>query len=86
MQGRWRTLPGELQHWRRALIDRLVDINEDSVMFCHYVAINVAVGAATADDRLVCFRPDNGSITRIAISDGRLRLIELGRESETHIN
>ena len=86
MQGRWRTLPGDLQHWRRALIDRLLDINEDSVVFCHYVAINVAVGAATADDRLVCFRPDNGSITRIAISDGRLRLIELGRESETHVN
>ena len=55
-------------------------------MFCHYVAINVAVGAATADDRLVCFRPDNGSITRIAVSDGRLRLIELGRESETQVN
>ncbi len=86
MQGRWRTLPGDLQHWRRALIDRLLDIQEDSVVFCHYVAINVAVGAATADDRLVCFRPDNGSITRIAISDGRLRLIELGRESETHVN
>jgi broad specificity phosphatase PhoE len=85
MQGRWRTLPGDLQHWRRALIDRLLDIQEDSVVFCHYVAINVAVGAATADDRLVCFRPDNGSITRIAISDGRLRLIELGRESETHV-
>ena len=49
-------------------------------------AINVAVGAATSDDRLVCFRPDNGSITRITNGDGRLRLIELGRESETQIN
>ncbi len=66
MQGRWRTLPGDLQQWRHALIDRLLDIEEDSVVFCHFVAINVAVGAATADDRLVCFRPDNGSITRIA--------------------
>jgi broad specificity phosphatase PhoE len=86
MQGRWRTLPGDLQQWRQALIDRLVDIKEDSVVFCHYVAINVAVGAATSDDRLVCFRPDNGSITRIASGDGRLRLIELGRESETLVN
>ena len=86
MQGRWRMLPGELQHWRASLIERLLQISEDSVVFCHYVAINVAVGAATADDRLVVFRPDNGSITRIANSDGRLRLIELGRESETRIN
>ena len=79
-------LPGELQHWRASLIERLLQIPEDSVVFCHYVAINVAVGAATADDRLVVFRPDNGSITRIANSDGRLRLIELGRASETLIN
>ena len=83
MQGRWRTLSGELQQWRHALIERLLEIDEDSVVFCHFIAINVAVGAATADDRLVCFRPDNGSVTRIANNDGRLRIIELGRESDT---
>jgi len=83
MQGRWRALPADLQRWRHALIERLLAIDEDSVVFCHYVAINVAVGAATADDRLVCFRPDNGSITRLANNDRRLRVIELGRESET---
>jgi broad specificity phosphatase PhoE len=86
MQGRWRTLPGDLQQWRASLIERLLQISEDSVVFCHYVAINVAVGAATADDRLVCFRPDNGSITRIANNDGRLRIIELGRERDTLVN
>jgi broad specificity phosphatase PhoE len=86
MQGRWRALPGELQQWRRALIDRLLDIREDSVVFCHFIAINVAVGAASADDRLVCFRPDNGSITRLANSGGVLRIIELGRENDTLVN
>jgi len=83
MQGRWRALPGALQQWRTSLIERLLQMPEDSVVFCHYIAINVAVGAAMSDDRLVCFRPDNGSITRIANNDGRLRIIELGRESET---
>jgi broad specificity phosphatase PhoE len=86
MQGRWRSLDGTLQQWRRSLIDRLLEIPEDSVVFCHYIAINVAVGAATADDRLVCFRPDNGSITRIANNDRRLRVIELGRESDSLVN
>ena len=86
MSGRWRQLPGDLQQWRQALIDRLLEIREDSVVFCHYIAINVAVGAATSDDRLVCFRPDNASVTRIANNDGRLRIIELGRESETQVN
>jgi broad specificity phosphatase PhoE len=85
MSGRWRQLPGELQRWRSELVNCLVGLREDSVVFCHFIAINVAVGAATSDDRLVCFRPDNGSVTRLANNDGRLRLIELGRESDTRV-
>jgi broad specificity phosphatase PhoE len=86
MAGRWRQLPGELQRWRSELIDCLLQIREDSVVFCHFIAINVAVGAALADDRLVCFRPDNASVTRLANNDRQLRVIELGREGETRIN
>jgi len=86
MQGRWRHLPGDLQLWRSELVNCLINLREDSVVFCHFIAINVAVGAATSDDRLVVFRPDNGSVTRLANNDGQLRLIELGRESETHIS
>ncbi len=85
MQGRWRDLPTELTGWRASLIDCLLDMREDAVVFCHYVAINVAVGGATNDDRMVIFRPDNGSVTRILAADGRLRLIELGREASTTI-
>jgi len=85
MQGRWRDLPEELRGWRRSLIDCLLDLKDDSVVFCHFVAINVAVGEALNDDRLVAFRPDNGSVTRLANDDGRLRIIELGSEASTHV-
>ncbi len=85
MQGRWRDLPPDLNEWRDALIQCLLDIREDAVVFCHYVAINVAVGAAIGDDRLVAFRPDYGSVTRIVNVDGRLRVIELGREASTTV-
>ena len=83
MQGRWRDLPNDLGAWRESLVDCLLQMREDSVVFCHFVAINVAVGAAREDDRMVHFRPDNGSVTRIAVADGRLRVIELGREAST---
>jgi broad specificity phosphatase PhoE len=86
MQGRWRELPGELQRWRDELVNCLLDVQEDSVVFCHFIAINVAVGAATRDDRLVVFRPDNASVTRIANNDRQLRMIELGRQGETRVN
>jgi broad specificity phosphatase PhoE len=83
MQGRWRDLPQDLRVWRRSLVDCLLDLRDDSVVFCHFVAINVAVGEARNDDRLVTFRPDYGSVTRLANEDSRLRIIELGREAAT---
>ncbi len=85
MQGRWRDLPTDLNTWRQSLIDCLLEIREDTVVFCHYVAINVAVGGATGDDRLVIFPPDNGSVTRLTNSDRRLRVIELGRQADTSV-
>jgi broad specificity phosphatase PhoE len=85
MQSRWSEQPSQLQAWREQLIDCLLALPEDSVVFSHFIAINVAVGAAQHDDRVVVFRPDNGSVTRLVAADGHLRVIELGREATTRV-
>lgn len=86
MGDRWANLDDDLREWRRSLVDCLLALKEDSVVFCHFIAINVAVGAATNDDRMISFRPDNASITRLANDDETLRVVELGREAETRVN
>jgi broad specificity phosphatase PhoE len=55
-------------------------------MFSHYVAINAAVGAATGDDRMRIFGPDNCSVTTLDNAGGKLTVVELGRIADTHIN
>jgi broad specificity phosphatase PhoE len=86
MQGRWRDLDRELNAWRDRLIGCLLDLETDAVVVCHYVAINVAVGAATDDDRLVVFAPDNASVTLLENEGGALTVLELGRTAQTHVN
>lgn len=86
MGDRWPNLPEELHAWRRDMIDCVAGYSEDCVVFCHFIAINVIVGAATGADEMITFRPDNGSVTKIGVDDGRLSLIELGREAGTHVN
>ena len=39
-----------------------------------------AVGAATDDDRVMCFRPAHCSQTVVEIADGQIELVELGAE------
>lgn len=92
MLGTWRDLnrlapPGSPDYlaWRQMLLNSLARMPRDSVIFSHFIAINVVVGAAQSRDEVVCFRPDHASITRVETEDQRVRLLELGRESGTTI-
>lgn len=90
MRGTWQQLhanapAGSIDYlqWRRDVIDSLLAIEHDCVIYTHFIAINAAVGAAQKSDDVVCVRPDHASITIMANDRGRLRLIELGREADT---
>ena len=71
--------------WRQTLLDALARISQDSVVFSHFIAINVAVAAATAREDVVCFRPDHASITCVEVRQRGLRLVELGRHADTTV-
>ncbi len=85
MAGRWSELPDELRAWRERVVAALAAIPESSVVVSHYVAINVSVGRATGDDRVLCFAPDHCSVTIVEIAEGALRLVERGGEAATRV-
>lgn len=84
MGRRWRA-DDDLAGWRAALLARLNAVREDTAIVSHHIALNVAVGAATGDDRVICFQPDHCSITELETDGRRLRLLALGREAATEI-
>jgi broad specificity phosphatase PhoE len=81
----WAELDPSLQRWRDDVIFALAAISEDTVVVSHFVAINVAVGAALDDPRVTCFRPDYCSRTMLEVSDGKLILVERGSEAATEV-
>jgi broad specificity phosphatase PhoE len=85
MQGRWSDLGPEHHAWRGMVLERLRLVPVDTVVFTHFIAINVAVGAATGDDRVVVFAPGNGSITRLRNDGGVLAVDSRGDEGESHV-
>lgn len=85
MQGRWDELGAQHHAWRALVLHRLLLVPLDTVVFTHFVAINVAVGAAIGDDRVVVFAPGNGSVTRLRNDGGVLALVDTGDEGETQV-
>jgi len=85
LAGRWTDLGSHYEEWRQQVIHRLLAIGQETVVVSHFVAINVAVGAALGDDRVICFRPGYCSRTVLEVEDGELRVVELGDESATTV-
>jgi broad specificity phosphatase PhoE len=92
MRGTWRELndlapagsPDYLA-WRQTLLDSLDRLPQNSVVFSHFIAINVLVAAALSREDVVCFWPDHASITCVEAGNGSLRLVELGRQADTTV-
>ena len=81
---RWADVDGVARAWRQRVLDALLEAG-DAVVASHFVAINVAVGAATGDDRVRCCSPTHTSVTELGVADGALTLIRLGAEAPATI-
>jgi broad specificity phosphatase PhoE len=74
MAGRWSEQNDVLRAWRQRVVDTLLAFgleseakDQDVVIVSHYIAIGVAIGEATGDDRVVPVPIANCSITAIEI-------------------
>jgi broad specificity phosphatase PhoE len=85
MTGEWGAAEPALQKWRTGVVTYLTELNEDTAVFSHFVAINVALGAAIGDDRVVCFKPAHASITVLETKGPAISLVELGETADTVI-
>ena len=75
LASRWLDMDADLRAWRDDVLDTIRAVREDTVMVTHYVVINAVVGAATNDDRVICFHPDNTDTTVIERVGGRLTVV-----------
>jgi probable phosphoglycerate mutase len=86
MQQHWRQQPAGLLEWRAAALQRLVALRQPAVVFTHFLVINAIVGQVQDRSETLCFRPGNGSITRLRHTGTSLELLALGEEMETVVH
>ena len=82
---RWNEQEPMVRDWRRSLLDRLRQVREPSVVFTHFMVLNAIVSELTDDGRVVCFLPDNASVTTLRWASDDLQLVELGHQLRTPV-
>jgi len=85
MAGAWSAQSEDLKLWRQDVADALLALQRPTVVVTHFVAINVAVGIAEGDDRVIGFTPDHCSVTVLDVEDGALRLVRRGARRATQV-
>ena len=85
MAGHWDDQPAALHEWRERILDNLGRLERPSVIFTHFLVINAVVGCVQGRDEVLCFMPDNGSVTHLRFNGGALELSALGRELDTPV-
>ena len=90
MAGTWSELAREsgekYAHYRNSVVKAVTQLPSDTVVFSHFVAINVIVGEALGNDSMVISHLDNCSITVVDVeADGTITIVEMGREADTLI-
>jgi broad specificity phosphatase PhoE len=83
LAGTWSDLGPTYLAWRADLLAALADLAEETVVVTHFVAINVVLGAALADDRLVVRSVANTSVTVVELDGSRIRLLDEPDEAAT---
>ena len=71
--------------YRTGVLEALAAMPTDSVVFSHFIAINVVIGAALGDDRIVVASLDNCSVTTVSVTNGVFTLEQMGNEADTLI-
>lgn len=76
----WDDLDVSMRNWRGAVIAAALEIDSDTAIFTHFVAINVLIGAAQGESRTIVARPAFASIAELQSENGVLRLVAFGAQ------
>jgi broad specificity phosphatase PhoE len=82
----WSEQEEMVRAWHQALLQELWQVRQPAVVFTHFMVLNAIVAALTGDDRVVCYLPDNASVTTVQWSGRDLQLLELGQQLKTVVH
>jgi len=71
--------------WHKLLLRQLDQIRHPVVVFTHFMVLNAIVGSLSGTENVICFMPDNASITTLQMDGGSWSLLDLGRQLDKDI-
>lgn len=85
MSGDWSEAPALLHTWKADLLAAISGLDDGTVVFTHFIAINTIVGHLYDKASVTNFRPGHCSITTLDHTSSGLSVAQLGSEAATRV-
>ena len=81
----WSQADSRLLQWRAAILQRLESLQTPTVVFTHFMVLNLVAGVASGCSSLVHYQPANGSILTISIEDRQFTVLDWGQQAKSDV-
>jgi broad specificity phosphatase PhoE len=86
MAGTWQELGQQFVDYKNDIGNFVKNLQHDTIIFSHFIAINAVLGYATGNDQLVVAHLDNCSVTTFHIDDSNnLTIVDTGNQATTTV-
>lgn len=79
----WPELTPALHDWKESMLQAFQKIEQDTIIFSHFMVINTLVGWINQESKLVHFYPNYCSVTKIEKKGDQFRVLEFGNQIDT---
>ena len=79
-------LPKNILDWQQKIYESVLESQGNTVIFSHFMVINSVISNILKSDTILYFYPDNTSVTKIFLLNGRIKSFQIGDNKKTHVN
>lgn len=84
-QSSWEQADPAVMEWRNQILHQVFELPTDSVVFSHFMVMNVVYGFLQQTSSMVSYQPDYCSVLTLHESDARWCVLDAGIESSSRI-
>tara|TARA_B100000989_G_scaffold60287_1_gene41342 strand:+ start:170 stop:733 length:564 start_codon:yes stop_codon:yes gene_type:complete len=79
-------LPDNIKKWRDDILTKTKSFSQNTIIFTHFMVMNLLVSEFKSKDTLMCFYPENTSILKIEIMNKEFKNFSTEKSKKTFIN
>ena len=81
-----KTLPREIKRWDEKIYKRVISLQKNSIIFCHFMVINSILSNIIKSDTILYFHPNYVSITKLVIENSQVTSFQTPDSKKTYVN